>query len=211
MTYYPIEKWFARYTDKIITITKEDYEFARKRFNTQIVHIHGVGANSDRYYPYGEEEKSRLRKEFKLLDNEFIVLCTGELNNNKNQATIIKAIAEVNKVKPNISYFCGNGPLGNELKELTEKLNIVNNVKFLGYRTDLEKWVNLSDVIVSSSLREGLPLNIMEGMLCKKPIIASINRGHTELINDGFNGSLVSHNDVERFKNKIIYYMENPM
>lgn len=210
MIYYPIEKWFARYTDKLITITKEDYELAKKKFKTEVVHIHGVGANSDRYYPYGDEEKSQLRKEFKLLDNEFIVLCIGELNNNKNQATIIKAIAEVNKVKPNIKLLlAGNGPLENELKELTKKLNIVNNVKFLGYRTDLDKWVNLSDIIVSASLREGLPLNIMEAMLCKKPIIASINRGHNELINDGFNGSLVSHNDVERFKNKIIYYLEN--
>ena len=48
----------------------------------------------------------------------------------------------------------------------------------LGYRTDLEMITPAVDLVVSCSFREGLPLNILEAELCKKPVIASKNRGH---------------------------------
>ena len=57
--------------------------------------------------------------------------------------------------------------------------------------------------MVSASFREGLPLNIMEAMLCKKPVVASTNRGHRELIGHGETGFLVQADDVEGFAQKI--------
>lgn len=51
IVYYPIEKTLAKYTDKLITISKEDYAIAlNSKFKTQNEHIHGVGANSDKYF-----------------------------------------------------------------------------------------------------------------------------------------------------------------
>ena len=40
----------------------------------------------------------------------------------------------------------------------------------------------MSDIAVASSLREGLPVNIMEAMACGLPVIAVDNRGHRELL-----------------------------
>ena len=54
-------------------------------------------------------------------------------------------------------------------------------VDFLGYRNDIETLLKISDLAVASSLREGLPVNIMEAMACGLPVIASDNRGHREL------------------------------
>ena len=76
-------------------------------------------------------------------------------------------------------------------------------VKLLGYRTDIEKIVAASDLIVSCSKREGLGLNVIEGMLSQKPIIATINRGHTELIKDSINGYLVKIGDKADMAEKI--------
>ena len=210
MIYYPIEKFLAKYTDKLITITKEDFDLARLKFNTEIAHVHGVGVSSERYYPYSEQEKSKIRRELGFSEKEIILLCTGELNKNKNQKTVIEAVAKITKDIPALKLLvAGNGPLEKTLMEQTEHLKISESVDFLGYRTDLEKFVNISDIIISASHREGLPLNIMEGMLCKKPIIASDNRGHRELLVDGISGSLIHYNDAESYKNAIIHYINN--
>ena len=58
-------------------------------------------------------------------------------------------------------------------------------------------------MVVSASFREGLPLNIMEAMICGKPVVASINRGHRELIEQGETGFLVQADDAEEFSKKI--------
>ena len=62
--YYPIEKWMTRFTDVLITITQEDYLFAKRRFEKRsngckVVRIHGVGANTQRCAPVNETEKKK--------------------------------------------------------------------------------------------------------------------------------------------------------
>ncbi|WP_035423721.1 glycosyltransferase family 4 protein [Bacillus sp. UNC438CL73TsuS30] len=202
LVYYPIEMFLARYTDKLITITKEDYELASKKFKTNIYHVHGVGVNTSKYNPVNKEEKDNIRMNLGFKKNEFIIICIGELNKNKNQKAIINAMPELIKRIPNVKLLlAGNGPNEADLKHLVSDLKVIDNVKFLGYRTDLNKYINLSDLVVSFSYREGLPLNIMEAMICKKPIVASKNRGHKELINDKVSGILVNpnnHRDIEK-------------
>ncbi|WP_224076585.1 glycosyltransferase family 4 protein [Planococcus chinensis] len=210
LIYYPIEKWLSRYTDKLITITKEDYDFARKKMRTNIFYIPGVGVDNEKYYSYSEEEYMELKRKLGYSESQFIILCTGELNKNKNQKTLINAVFEVNKKIPNLKLLlAGNGPLENELRFLVKSLDMENIVEFLGYKNNLEKYVNISDIVISMSYREGLPLNIMEAMLCEKPVITSLNRGHRELVNNGINGFLIEVNDRDILKNKIIELYKN--
>ena len=55
---------------------------------------------------------------------------------------------------------------------------LTNNVYLLGYRTDITKLMNISNLIISTSLHEGLPVNIMEAMSIGKPILVSPCRGN---------------------------------
>ncbi len=195
--YYPVEKWLARHTDAIITITGEDCLMASKMLAAKVSHIHGVGVNPLRYFPVSEEEKMYMRREMGYPCETCILLCTGELNRNKNQTVVIKAFSEVVKSRTDVKLLlAGNGPMEDELKRLAKGLCIENNVDFLGYRTDLEKFVQISDVIVSASLREGLGLNIVEAMMCGKPVVASFNRGHRELVREGETGFLFNPADT---------------
>jgi len=204
LLYYPMEKYLARHTDKIITITEEDYLMAVRKLNAKVFRIHGVGVDSSRYFPVSEEEKMSMRKEMGYTSGTFLILCTGELNRNKNQSTVIKAVAEVVKAGQNVKLLlAGNGPMEEELKKLARTLDIDKNVDFLGYRTDLDKYVKISDIVVSASFREGLGLNIVEAMLCGKPVLASVNRGHRELVKEGKTGFLIQLEDVQLFPQKI--------
>ena len=208
--YYPIEKFMSRYTDDLITITEEDYNLAKtKGFKGNIHHVHGVGVNSSKFVKLSEEDRQELRKS-KGYSDEFIILCTGELNKNKNQATLIRAMAEIVKKHDNVRLLlAGNGPEHDNLVGLINELDLGMYVELLGYRTDLEDYVNICDLVVSASYREGLPLNIMEAMICGKPVVASDNRGHRELIKDGQNGILVDLNKDSGFTDSISLLIEN--
>ena len=205
MVFYPIEKHFAKKCDTLITITKEDYELASKKFKTNVVHMHGVGVSEDRYHVVDESTFKILREKENLSQDDFVILCTGELNRNKNQSTLINAVNEIKDKIPNLKVLlAGNGPLQQELLEQVKEKGLEETIRFLGYRTDLEKVVPITDLIVSCSFREGLPLNIIEAMLCKKPVVASINRGHKELIVDGENGYLFTPTDYKTLSEKIL-------
>ena len=55
-----------------------------------------------------------------------------------------------------------------------------------------------------------MPLNIIEAMLCQKPIIASHNRGHDELIEDEKTGFLIDALNANQLAEKILYLYNNP-
>lgn len=198
--FYPIEKVFSRITDKLITITNEDYQLASKRFHCEIFRVHGVGANSSKFYVMSEEEKKILRQKFGIDEEVKVILNIGELLSNKNQKTAIAAMEELIKKIPNSKLLiAGNGPERDNLEQFIREKHLEKHVTLLGYTTEIDKYLNICDVLVACSLREGLPVNLMEAMLCGKHIIASNNRGHRELIQDGVNGRLVEANDIDAF------------
>lgn len=204
LVYYPIEKFMCRFTDELITITKEDYDLAKQKFPVSVSHIHGIGANSEKYTVATEEEVATLRQELGIGQHRKVVICTGELNANKNQITAIRAMKQVVEQIPEaLLLLAGNGPTHDELQAAIDELGLQNNAVLLGYHTDLERYVKASDLILSCSKREGLPLNIIEGQLCKKPAVASIHRGHKELITNDANGFLLGALDIDGFAEKI--------
>lgn len=190
--FYPIEKYFAEhYTDLIITINKEDFRRAKQKFKCSIEHIYGVGVSSARYHPVTLETQRVMRKKQNLCENDFVIICSKELMFDNNQKTLLYAASLIKNQIPNLRILiAGNGPDEQMLKSLSKKLELTEIVTFLGYRTDLDQIVPSVDLVVSCSYREGMPLNIIEAMLCAKPIVASHNRGHDELIDDKTTGFL---------------------
>lgn len=197
--YYPLEKFMCCYTDTLITITEEDYQLASQKFKVNTAHIHGIGANTQKYYVRSKEECADIRRKLGYGENDRIILCTGELNTNKNQITAIRAMKGIVEKCPEAKLLlAGNGTTYDELKNEAENLGLSNYVELLGYRTDLERFASIADVILSCSKREGLPVNIIEGMLCGKPVVASVNRGHKELVDENNTGYLANALDIEQ-------------
>ncbi|MGO4543333.1 glycosyltransferase family 4 protein [Paenibacillus sp. 2TAB23] len=205
--YYPIEKYFARLTDCLITINNEDYQLAvSKRFKAkQIAHVHGVGVNTSNYKPLSKIDKWRLRQELDYRTDDFLMFYAAEFNKNKNHQLLIHAMAAIKEEVPHARLLlAGKGTLLEESKQLAEQLGVGMMVHFLGYRTDIDRLLPMCDVAVASSLREGLPVNIMEAMACGLPIVATTNRGHSELVTEGENGYLVKENQMKVFANKLV-------
>ncbi|WHY61132.1 glycosyltransferase family 4 protein [Cytobacillus firmus] len=200
LIYYPIERALSSLTDCLITINNEDYKLAVKhRFKAkQIEHVHGVGVDTERFSRIEEFHKSVLRAEHHYDHDAFLLFYAAEFNRNKNQQLLIKAMGLIKEQVPSAKLLlAGEGVLLEDCRQLAKKLGVEDMVHFLGFRKDVEQLVKMSDLAVASSLREGLPVNIMEAMACGLPIIAVDNRGHRELVQNDKNGWLIGRSDLE--------------
>ena len=208
--YYPIEWVCARWTDRLLTITAEDEVLAKRRFKAKVCRIHGVGADADKFRPVTDAQKTALRDAYGIAQSQKLIVCVGELLPNKNQKTAVAAMAQVVKSCPDaVLCIAGNGPRQAALQAQIEALGLQEHVRLLGYTTKIADWYAMSDVLVACSYREGLGMNVIEAMLSKKPVVASLNRGHRELITDGENGFLVQANDTEAYAQSLIRLLQD--
>lgn len=208
--FYPIENVFSKITDKIITINKEDYLFAQRKWGTKSYYMHGVGVDKNRYTPITGKEKRELRSSLGYSEDQNIILCVGELLPNKNQKMAIRVIEKLCLVYPKIKLLiAGNGPQKACLEQQVHEAGVEENVEFLGYCTNLEVYQAISDVLVACSRREGLGLNVIEAMLAENPVVAVKNRGHCELVSDGYNGFLVEQDDAEKMAERVQEIFKN--
>ncbi|MDO6355735.1 glycosyltransferase family 4 protein [Caloramator sp. CAR-1] len=204
--YYPIEKWLSRYTNVLITINDEDYNCAiSKGFKAKKIYkVNGVGIDLKKFGPQTQGEKKELRKHYGYKDEDFILINVAELNSNKNQVLLINAINKLKDKIPNIKLLLvGTGPLKEQYEELVKKLNLENYVVFLGYRRDVPELMALSDIAVSASKREGLPVNVMEAMATGLPLVVTDCRGNRDLVINKENGYVVGIDDVKKFADSV--------
>ncbi len=206
------EKIMARWTDVIITINKEDYEAAKLfklRKNGNVYYVHGVGINLCEYKDVSKF-RSEKRKELGLSKDDISLISMGDLVERKNYSVAIRAIAKLNN--PHLHYFiCGNGPELEKLENLSEILNIKNQIHFLGFRTDVKELLGASDIFLFTSKQEGLPRSMMEAMASGLPCVVSKIRGNTDLLENTGGGYLCGVNDISDFSEKINYLASNPV
>jgi len=208
LVFYPIEKLFSRLTDTIITINFEDYNLAKNRFHCNVAHIHGVGADEKRFYPIAPEERVKLREELGFGAEDKIILCVGELLPNKNQKMAIQMMQDVVKKHPDAKLIlAGNGREKENLQAEIAACGLENSIIMIGYFPKIEEYHRISDLLVSCSRREGLPLNLIEAMLTANPVVTSKNRGHNELVKNGVNGYLVA--SKEEMAQKVIELLDD--
>lgn len=206
MIYYPIERWLARYTDCLITINEEDYRLAlAHRFKAKrIERVHGVGVDTEKYRAVSRTRRNELRKVHGHPENTLMMFYAAEFNRNKNQQILIRSLALLKNELPEVKLLlAGDGPLLETCQLLAADLGVDHLVEFLGYRNDIEMLLPMCDIAVASSSREGLPVNIVEAMACGLPVIASKNRGHSELVTDYINGFVIEEPNISEYCRRI--------
>lgn len=212
MIYYPVEKYVARFTDTIVTINEEDYQNAvRRKFRAkQIKKIDGVGVRLDCFKKVSENEKKQLRQEYQFGEDDFIMICVAEINKNKDQKFMLENLSELKAKIQNLKVLIvGVGPLQDECEKFVEQHHLEDSALFLGYRSDVNKLLQVSDVLISSSHREGLAVNIIEAMATGLPVICANTRGQRDLITSGENGFVYELGNQQEFCKRIIQLSED--
>jgi len=204
--FYPIEWLLAKNADTIVTINKEDYNLAKNKFSKRcnnIVYIPGIGIELEKFnIRMNRSEQEEYKKSLGLDKEDFVFTCIGRLDRNKNQIFLIQIMERL--VKKNEHFhllLVGADDLNGEYQEYARKKNLTTNIHFLGNRDDVPQILNITDIVVSSSKREGLPVNIIEAFASANPVVALKCRGMEDLIENGENGYIV--NNLNEFIKKI--------
>ncbi len=199
LLYYPVEKLLAHGTDILVTINKEDDQFARKHLRAgRVCYIPGAGIDTKSFM--GDCSK-RTRRQFledcRLPEHAKVLLSVGELSERKNHLFMLSVLKNLNE---NVCYMiCGQGELLTALQAYTHRRGLCHRVRFAGYQEDLREFYQYADLFVFPSLQEGLPVALMEAMASGLACVVSDIRGNRELI------GRVSHKGSEKdLRNRII-------
>lgn len=208
LLFYPIEKICSYFTDTLITINQEDFSFAKKHLNAKTTeYVPGVGIDTS-YFASTKISKQEKRAELQIPADAILLTSVGELNDNKNHQIILRAMAKLKN--DNIHYIiAGTGENADKLLALAKELSLENNFKLLGYRTDIAEIYKASDICCFPSIREGLPVAVMEAMASGLPIVSGDNRGSRDLCQNEINGFLCNPFSAEGFANAINAIISN--
>ena len=196
--YKTMERIGARFTDVLVTINEEDYQAAQKfHLKTQgrVVWIFGVGVDLEAVKA-AKTSRLKIRSELGLSAGDFLMLSMGDLNENKNQLFVMESLLDAFKKDIHLQYIlCGKGPLESAYREFIIAHGLEKQIHLLGYRTDVLRLLYGVDLYLSPSLREGLPVSVMQAMAAKVPVVASSVRGNRDLIAHEKNGLLYPLNN----------------
>ncbi len=140
-----------------------------------------------------------LRASLGFDPNRRLILNLGNLRPPKGQEFLLKAFARVAPEFPEIDLaILGEGPLRGRFESLIAALGLAGRAHLVGHRADAARLLAAGDLVVQSSIREGMPVSLLEAARACRPIVATDAGGTREFITDGETGLLVAPKDVER-------------
>jgi glycosyltransferase involved in cell wall biosynthesis len=137
------------------------------------------------------------------------ILSIGRLTYQKNFNLLIEGFKEIKKIyKEYKLIILGEGEKRQELEKFVKKLNLEEDVLFLGFKNNIFNYLQISDCLISTALWEDPGFTLIESGILNKIVISSnCPNGPTELFNDN-NGYLFKNNDKDSFVNAFIKYKD---
>jgi glycosyltransferase involved in cell wall biosynthesis len=207
-----LDKLFLRLCDRVIVVSSEiKIDLARNGIDeSRIVFIQNA---VPRTYDQKEVDDNRNKKRelLSLKQQEILIGYTGRLSEEKGVRYLIEAGS---LLKKNIKNFriviLGDGLERKELEKLVKLNDLEKEINFVGFQSDVERWLPALDIFVLPSLTEGTPLSLLEAMSLGVPVVATAVGGVPSVVEDGINGFLVNPGNVQEINEKIGFLIKNP-
>ncbi len=173
------------------------------------IYVHHMGIDIETF---------SFNSEVQNKNDSLTFLTVGRLVEKKGHIYALKALAKIKDKLPDFNYLiAGDGPLKNQLQLDAKKLDLSDNVNFLGIvnRKEVIELLKTSTIFLLPSVtaqngdKEGLPVVLMEALASGIPVIASKHSGIPEIINDGNTGLLFQEKDVTKLAEKVLFMINN--
>lgn len=160
---------------------------AKKAMNSKNSTVVYNGIDTDKFI-YNRDSSKAIRKELNLDDTDFLFLTVARITDQKDYPNLLKAFKLIHASNTSIKLaIVGKGELDDEIKELSSKLDLQDNIYFLGARNDVDKLMSACDCFVLASKYEGLGLVVAEAMATQRVVIGTNSGGVKEVIgNEGY-------------------------
>jgi len=195
----------------------DSYKTAKLSLNKYSHIANGVDITKFKNYSDDEKDKLRLKYKFKSIDK--IILFIGHFSIEKQPLLLYEAWKRLSKKNFNTkliligrthNFFEVDSNIYYYIKKNSANLEIANDITFVEQTNEICEYLNLADIFVLPSKREGLPNVLLEAMACSVPCIVSRLPTIADwLIKDQINGFLFNIDDVNELQNKIEYCLNN--
>lgn len=150
------------------------------------------------------EERDTIRKKLTGDATRPILISAGRLSPDKCFHDLLEGFALVHQQDTRVALvIAGDGVLRNALEARTADLGLEGNVFWLGMRDDIPSLLAASDIYVSMSQREGMPVAVLEGMAAGLPLVVT-PVGDTPFIIRESEGILVSVHQSQEFAQAVL-------
>lgn len=166
---YPLLWWGKKYATHYLACTEDAGRFLFKNRKFTIIK-NAIDVDKFIYSPAIRQE---MRQKLKLED-KFVVGHVGRLDPQKNQMFLLDVFAELVKIKKHaVLLLIGDGADKDKLQKKVQKLNLTENVFFLGVKSNVAEYYQAFDVFVFPSEYEGLGIVLIEAQASGLPVLAS--------------------------------------
>lgn len=159
-------------------------------------------------------DQNLLHKEYNLNPETKIVGNIAGLTDQKDIYTFIdtaKLILQNNSKNIPIKFFViGDGDLKNELIDYVKSQKLENSVFFTGFRNNVGDLLPEFDVLLMTSISEGLPLTIYEAFASRVPVVSTKAGGIAEVVIENKTGFVTELKDSKSLSEKTLHLLENP-
>jgi len=209
--YCLLDSLWIRKFNRIVAVSDEIREdMLRYKIPEKKIKVIDNGIDIDRFNK--GISKENIKREFGFNGDLKVIGTIGNLGHEKGHIYLLKAAKEIITTYKSVKFLIvGDGSLRKVLKDETINSGIQDNVIFTGYRKDIPEMLSLIDIFVLSSIKEGLPMVLLEAMSAKKPVIATKVGAVPKIIRDNENGILIEPEDVFALQNSITNLINNPV
>lgn len=185
------QKWAWQRADQVLSVSSRLAEHAADAVGFPLSRIRTIrnGVDLSRFQ---QLRRPAARRQLDIDDQAFVIATAGRLVPVKDHSTLLSAVATLRtRGTQAVLLLAGDGPLRSALEGEASALGLREQIRFLGYRRDVETVFAAADVFVLSSRSEGLSNTIQEAMAARLPVVATRVGGTEELVQDGITGMLV--------------------
>ncbi|MBE6915858.1 MAG: polysaccharide pyruvyl transferase CsaB [Ruminococcaceae bacterium] len=202
-----------RFLDAYIGVTDRFADMLISRgFDPYHVHVIYNGLDFSKTLAPKQSREDYLRS-LGIEPEDGLVICSlaARFHPVKDIGTILRALAKVKETCPKLKLILGgDGEEAEFLKRLTVELGISDRVVFAGWISDMDTFLNATDISLLSSLSESFPYSVLESVRAKCAMVTSAVGGMPVLIDHGVNGMLFNPQDVDALASHLQYLYENP-
>jgi glycosyltransferase involved in cell wall biosynthesis len=203
---------------RLLTTGRNRVVFVSKSLQDQVLSDHGLRRDRAEVIHNGIEEPipalvGTEREEMGAGEGDFLVGAIGNVRPAKDYANLIRAAAIVRAEGCPLKVAIVGQELESlmsELRSLVAELDLVDSVRFMGFRDDASRFLAAVDLFVSSSSSEGFSLSTVEALWLGRPVVATRSGGPEEIVRDGRTGILVPPRSPDAMAAGILKVFRNP-
>jgi glycosyltransferase involved in cell wall biosynthesis len=205
-----LRRMAAKLVDAYVVVSADLAEAARKREGVPAERIVVIenGIDVERFHA-DAVDRLRARAELGLSGDEWVVGTAARLSPEKDQTTLIRAIAPLLDGRTRL-VVAGEGPEHETLQALVLRLGIGDRVRFLGAISDVAHFLRALDAFVLSSRLEALPLAVLEAMATGLPVVATAVGGLPRVVVSDETGVIVPPGDAEALREALVRLRDRP-